>query len=139
MKRVISIALLLIFVAGQINLTFAEHFCMSFKIKSSVMVGHGDLDCGMGEMMACDDEESTANGPLLKAPSCCSNDYYSSDSDDHFNKSEPISGNELLFVAAFVESFLNIDPTNDEQYAVVASSPPLIQQDRQILYQTFLL
>lgn len=139
MKRVLAISLLIIFFAGQVNLTWADHFCMSFKVKSSVMFGQGHLDCGMGEMMDCEDECNEINSPIFEAQSCCSNDYYSSDSDDHFNKSESILGDQILFIASLVETMISFYPDNDEQKKLITSSPPLIHHDRQVMYQTFLL
>lgn len=103
------------------------------------MLGHGHLDCGMGEMMDCDDEEDQSPGLVFKAPECCSNDYYSSDSDDHFERSTSNDINQLVFVAAFVESYLNLIPDNTGHEVLITPSPPLIQYDQQVMYQTFLL
>ena len=139
MKRILAISLLIIFVSGQVNLTWADHFCMSFKVKSALMLGHDHLDCGMGEMMECEDGNSQAEGPVFKTPNCCSNDYYSSDSDDHFNKSESISGNQIFILASFVEALISFSPENDEHKILITSSPPLIHQDYQVMYQSFLL
>ncbi|MDZ7605089.1 MAG: hypothetical protein U5K79_05765 [Cyclobacteriaceae bacterium] len=54
MRRIIAISLLLIFGAGQVNLTWASHFCGAFKVKSELMLGHGHLDCGMAEINNCE-------------------------------------------------------------------------------------
>ena len=139
MKRVIAISLLIIFMAGQVNLTWADHFCMSFKVQSSMMLGHGELDCGMGEMMSCDEEQNDDTVPMFKAPSCCSNDYYSSDADDNFFKASSLSDDQISFLAVFAQVFLQNYNKNIESNIFVASSPPLIYTDKQVLYQTFLL
>jgi hypothetical protein len=139
MKRVVAISLLIIFVAGQVNLTWADHYCMSFKVQSSVMLGHGELDCGMGEMISCEDEPEDVSSPMFKTPGCCSNDYYSSDSDDNFVKTGSLSDAQMIFLAAFTESFIKFFNNDASRNTFIASSPPLIQTDRQILYQTFLL
>ena len=139
MKRILAISLLLIFIAGQVNLTWASHFCMSFKVQSSIMLGHGDLDCGMGEMVECDNDKNDIPGPVYKAPSCCSNDYFSSDSDDQFYKSETLTNNQISFFAIYTETFLGFTSENNQQITFIAPSPPLIQADKQVMYQTFLL
>jgi hypothetical protein len=139
MKRFLAISLLVIFIAGQVNLTWADHFCMSFKVQSSVMLGHGELDCGMGEMSSCDDEQEDASIPVFKAPSCCSNDYYSSDSDDNFVKEKSHSDDQITFVAIYTTTLLQFFNEQTDQSTFIASSPPLIQSDRQVLFQTFLL
>ena len=97
MKRTIAISLLLIFISGQLNLTWAKHFCGMIEEKSSVMLGHGHLDCGMGEMTVCEDDMEIVDGPSFTAPDCCNNDYYSADSDDFFSKVQTVSDIQVLF------------------------------------------
>jgi len=139
MKRILSISLLLIFIAGQVNLTWADHYCMNFKVQSSVMIGHGELDCGMGEMMECDENKNNIHGPVYEAPNCCSNDYFSSDSDDEFNKSETLSAQQVSFLTVYAEAILSFTSENKQQTTFTVCSPPLIQADKQVMYQTFLL
>ena len=139
MRRILALSMLMIFLAGQVNLTWANHFCMSFKVTSSLMLGQSHLDCGMNEMMHCDDLDNDFTGPVFTVPACCSNDYISSDSDEHFTKSENLSNSLLFFNASYIECFYNLNPGNDEENNIIAFSPPLIQPDLQVLYQTFLL
>lgn len=139
MKRIIAISLLLIFISGQLNLTWAKHFCGMIEVKSSVMLGHGHLDCGMGEMAACEDDMEIVDGPSFTAPDCCNNDYYSADSDNFFSKVKTSLDNQVLFAATYTISLFNLNSVNDAHEYFVASSPPKIQPDLQVLYQTFLI
>lgn len=139
MKRIIAISLLLIFISGQLNLTWASHYCMGFNVKNSLMLGQGQLDCGMGDMMNCRDNATDCDEENLKLPSCCSNDYVSSDSDDHFDRSESISNSQIFFIASYAETLLSFNPQNDEEISYIASPPSLMQPDLQVLYQSFLL
>lgn len=139
MKRVIAISLLLIFVAGQVNLTWASHYCMSFKVKSAVMLGQGNLDCGMGNMMDCNEDENECGQSDFEASSCCSNDYITSDSDDFFEKENSDFNTQYLFVVAFTEILFSFSAENDQYITLITPSPPLIHPDRQIVYQSFLL
>lgn len=103
------------------------------------MLGHGHLDCGMGEMQSCEDSTTDTDGPSIVPPSCCSNDYYSSDSDDYFNPVETLLASQVLFASAYVISFHeNADSVNDQNF-FIAQSPPIIPDDLQVLHQTFLL
>ena len=139
MKRIIAISLLFIFLSGQVNLTWASHYCMGFNVKSSLMLGQGQLDCGMGAMMDCDTGEEKGQDPELTAPDCCSNEYASSDADDNFSKIDPITDLQVFFTISYVETLWSFDLQNDEHKYSIASSPPLIHTDRQVLYQSFLL
>jgi hypothetical protein len=139
MKRIIAISLLILFVAGQVNLTWASHYCMSFKVKSSVMLGKGQLDCGMGNMMDCSNDESSCEKTDLEASKCCSNDYITSDSDDYFEKEKSDYSSKLFAAIEFEEAFLSYSPEANLQIVKATLSPPLIQPDRQVMYQSFLL
>jgi len=139
LKRVIAISLLAIFLTGQVNLTWATHFCGSFAVESAVSLGKADLSCGM-EMMSCCDEDSNENsGPLFTNEECCSNDYASSEADDFFDKSSNSIDKQVLFANAYVISLFSFTQENDEQQIIDDLSPPLLHADRQVLYQTFLL
>lgn len=139
MKRFLAITLVVIFVAGQLNLIWAEHFCMDHKVKTAVLLGTAQLDCGMGAMVNCEEEVVDTDGPVIKAPDCCYNKFYSSESDDQFDKSESVSIELAKFITSFVVTYQSFFPENDAHISVVDASPPLIQYDRQIQYQSFLL
>jgi hypothetical protein len=139
LKRVIAISLLTIFLSGQVNLTWATHFCGSLVVESAVSLGKADLSCGMQMMSCCDEDSDENSGPFFTNEECCSNDYASSEADDFFDKSSNSNDKQALFVNAFLISILSFTQENDEQTIFDDSSPPLIQVDRQVLYQTFLL
>ena len=104
-----------------------------------MMLGHGDLDCGMEEMVECDNDKNDMPGPVYKAPSCCSNDYFSSDSDDQFTKSETFSDDQVSFLSIYTEALFGFTNENNQQFTFITPSPPLIQANKQVMYQTFLL
>ena len=138
MKRIFAISLLFIFVSGQVNLTWATHYCGSFAVDNSITFGEEKLTCGT-EQYCCSEESPDVDGPVIVNEDCCSNDYHSVDADDYFTKIESSFDRQLLFSAAFVISLFDFSPNNDALNFYLASSPPLIQSDRQVLYQTFLL
>jgi hypothetical protein len=136
MKRVFAISLLFIFLSGQFNLTWATQFCGESKVKGSLMLGHGHLDCCEG---SCDDSDDHTYGASIVASSCCRIDYYSAESDDYFNQIKTIGTSYVLFASAYVISFFeNADSVNHNNF-FIAESPPLIPDDLQVLHQNFLL
>jgi len=139
MKRVLAISLLIIFISGQINLTWASHFCGNFKVESTLSLGKADLSCGMEEMSCCDEASVNNTGSIIITDRCCSNDYFTSDADDFFDNSGNSFDRQILFINSFVTSLYNYVQQNDEPQIVFVSSPPLILLDHQVLYQTFLL
>jgi len=103
------------------------------------MLGQERLDCGMGELMCCDEESTSDTVPIFTAPDCCNDEYASSDADNTFSKADPTTNTQVLFVLTYVETLLSFTPQNDEQNLLCHSSPPLLPPDRQVLYQSFLL
>lgn len=138
MKRILAISLLLIFIAGQVNLTWVTHYCGNFAIDNSISLGEEKLTCGMLEY-CCNEESGDADGPVIANEDCCSNDFYSVDCDAFFNKAENSIENKVIFTASFVIAFFNLTQNIGDYVHFIASSPPLIQPDKQVLYQTFLI
>jgi hypothetical protein len=139
MKRVIATFLLLVFISGQINLTWADHYCGKRIVKSALMLGHGHLDCGMIEMMACDAETSESDTKAFKAVSCCSNAYYSAESDEFFNKSETSVQQIPVFIVAFTYSLFDSSiHTEDVEFSLIPQ-PPLILTDRYLHLRVLLI
>ena len=139
MRRIIAISLLLIFGAGQVNLTWASHFCGVFKVKSELMLGHGHLDCGMPEMNACDVPNQQPGMVIIEKNGCCENIYFSSDSDDTFNAAGTVNiqGCDFLIIPFF--AFINLSGENSKTEFHTIPSPPLVHVDKCLLYQTFII
>lgn len=130
MKRLIATFLLLVFIAGQINLTWADHYCGKRIVKSALMLGHGHLDCGMMEMMACDAEPSETDSEAFKTPDCCENAYYSAESDEYFSKSATSVQEIPFFILAFTYSLFDSSiHTEDVEFSLIPR-PPLILTER---------
>jgi len=139
MKRAISISLLIVFLAGQVNLTWASHYCGSFKVKSSMMLGHSHLDCGMEETMECERETTQSGGMAVEKNNCCKTQYFSSDADNFFaggKTSKPIT---VDFIIAFTSTCFDFAPNSLVQEYFLIHSPPLIQEKKCILYQSLLI
>lgn len=139
MKRFLAISLLLVFLSGQFNLTWAKHFCGSIEVVNSMTFGKEELSCGMVKESCCSEDSSISDGPILGNVQCCTNDYYSADSDDFFGLTDNSLDNQEMFAASFILSLFDLTPNTDRINLYTASSPPLILCDKQVWYQTFLL
>ena len=139
MKRILDISLVLIFISGQVNLTWATHFCGEIAVKSSLTIGQDPLDCGIGEMKCCDETSMTLDVPSILTQECCSNDYFSADTDDYFYMIESTLNNHVLFAASYIISLFDYTVKNNVHENLADSTRPLTQSDRQVLFQTFLL
>lgn len=139
MKRIIAISLLLIFMSGQVNLTWATHFCGDSAVSNSLSLGQTKLNCSMEEISCCDEDVSQSGSSSIKNIECCSDDYYSSDADDYFASPESTIKSQVLFAVAFSLSlFDNIYPAN-KSFTQASQTHLLAQTDRLVLYQTFLI
>jgi len=141
MKRTFAISLLFIFLAGQVNLTWATHFCGSFAVDSEMYFGIEKLSCGIEEDICCDENEiNELSQPIITGEQCCSNDYYSSDSDEYFINNETVKDKQFTFIAAYTITLINhhIYYNNKNVFHSDYTSK-LISPDRQAMYQTYLL
>jgi hypothetical protein len=139
MKRILAISLLFIFIAGQVNLTWATHFCGELAVQRTVSIGANDLSCGMEKESCCDEDENGFEGAIITSEECCSNDYYSSDADDFFLKAETESDQLVQFYTLYTISLYKQLHSVDDHSFLTQNIPILIPPDKQVLYQTFLL
>jgi hypothetical protein len=139
MKRITAIFFLFVFLSGQIDLTWADHYCGKRVVKSALMLGHGHLDCGMTDMMSCDTDISDFESHAFKPVNCCTNSYFSSDSDEYFSKSETsVQQLPAVSITFTYVLFDHIILSDDIKYSFFPG-PPLIQTDRVILNRVFLI
>ncbi|HNP16915.1 MAG TPA: hypothetical protein PKL31_00670 [Fulvivirga sp.] len=139
MKRIISISLLLIFLAGNSGFAMVTHYCGGMAMETQIVVGHTELHCGMSDMESGCETESSKENQFKKKP-CCENEYQSLKVEDEFQAQVIGSSMSLEFVAAFFATFIGItysfeaDKTEYKNY-----SPPLIERDIPVLVQSFLI
>ena len=96
------------------------------------------IDCGMEQKTPdCDSAEHHHN---LKQKSCCDNQYELLQLDEDFSIVKSGLNLDLDFTVAFVHIFifnaLLLEPNSTGE---AVYSPPVLKQDHQILFQTFLI
>lgn len=117
----------------------ATHYCGGEAVESKMMLVKHTLDCGMSGMEeAC--EAEMPNGQELSPKPCCQNEFQVLQVDDTFKTQVLQARPDWTFVAAFVQNFIlpalhtpNTLPQNADY------TPPLPEQDIQVLFQIFLI
>lgn len=103
------------------------------------MFGHGHLSCGMTEMEACDTDIPNGKASFIPV-GCCSNDYYSSDSDDFLNKATSpdikLPEVELIFNTTFI-AFHGTASHFDSTFTDI--SPPPLNLDIHVMNEVFII
>ncbi len=136
MRKVISIVLSLFLLLSSSGLTYAQHFCGEYEMMAKVTLGHEALSCGMAVMddPGCEDESAKDHG-------CCDNKYTHVDTDDNFADVSFDVKLDPVFAASFVSVFLlheTVDFDTNNDYFKDYSPPPL-EEDLCVLYETFLI
>lgn len=118
--------------------TLATHYCGGYAVKSKLMLGNGELDCGMAKSdKSC---ESDSMETSVKKKGCCENQYTSINLEDDYQPSVLQANLDYNFVFTFVYTFVELLNSNIElEVAYDDYSPPLRNIDVQVLFQSFLI
>ncbi len=139
MKRIASILLSFILLASHINLAIATHFCDNEVVMTKLVIGHQHLSCGMANMDEfCGDSEN--RDLRFNSPTCCENHYQIVETTDDFVQDAQKLNINIEFIAALFYTYikLDVDSQTDNHFYADDAAPPLIQ-DKQILFQTFII
>lgn len=140
MRAVFSIVIALIFLATNIHLSLGTHFCGGHAVKTELLFADRDLGCGMTkEDMSCEKANSSAF-PGFKQKECCEDQFLGIQIQDDFSQKIPstlnpdftlISMENGIALYKFVYAGIG--------FAKPPKPPPVISQDRQVIFQTFLI
>ena len=137
MKASVSIVLALLVFFASVGMAKTTHFCMGMEMKSEIGFGEKHVDCGMN--MPMDHSENNADNHQ-DPKSCCENITTQLQVDDEFQLKKHDVNLSLNFAMAFVQVFvfgMEILPSGTTDFPPY-SHPPL-EQDLQVLYQSFLI
>lgn len=113
------------------------HFCMGMEMKSEIGFGEKHVDCGMNMPMNHSENE-TDNQQDPK--SCCENVTTHLQVDDEVQLKKVDINLSLDFAVALVQVFVfGVEPISSEKTQFPTYSPPPIEQNLQVLYQSFLI
>lgn len=125
--------------ASSSGIAYAQHFCSGMEMMAEITLGEKHLSCGMAEGYPdsdCNDESATP-----EAHDCCKNHITKIQTDENFAKASFDLKLSKTFVATFVSVFIlqEVEITSTEKTFFADYNPPPLEQDLNILYDTFLI
>lgn len=137
MKKAISIFLSLLMLASSSGIAYAQHFCSGTEMASQITLGEKFLSCGMEECgdPSCDDNSNIAEDH------CCQNHFTQIDTDENFAKASFEIKFQKFFIANIPAVFVPeaVEIVSIEKTFFAEYNPPPLEQDLNILYDTFLI
>ena len=134
LQRFAAIFLSALLLLSSSGLAYASHYCGDYKMISKVTLGHEHLSCGMVmETNGCEEAP--------QEPDCCDNEYTEVEIDDNFAKANFKFEFNSFFAVAFVSTYLTFDSNTEEDLPDMFRdrSPPPLEKDFQVLFETFLI
>jgi len=124
--------------ASSSGIAYAQHFCSGMEITSQITLGEKHLSCGMDDVFAssCDDESL-----LIEEDHCCQNEFTQIQTDENFAKASFDIDFEKPLINAFISDFVvqNFEINTSQKTFFADYNPPPLEQDLNILYDTFLI
>ncbi|MBN7810743.1 hypothetical protein J0A68_07245 [Algoriphagus sp. H41] len=137
MKASVSIVLALLVFFASVGMAKTTHFCMGMEMKSEIGFGEKHVDCGMN--MPMDHSENVPDNQQ-DPKSCCENVTTQLQVDDDVHLKKIDVNLSLDFAVALVQVFVfGIATETAEKEQFPTYSPPPIEQNLQVLYQSFLI
>jgi hypothetical protein len=134
LKRIISGLLVLIVLTGTVGVNYDSHYCGGEFVKSQISILPSTLSCGMKMEIGkkCNDRESFSRV-------CCSNDHISFELNEDYNVDQvlaPAFISNFSIPVSVIEEYNFIDEIG---YSFLGYSPPPIDRDIVVFYQSFLI
>ncbi len=116
-------------------MAYAKHYCGGLEMESKITLGEESLSCGAKMGIPPKAVESH------EKHSCCSDKYLQVTTDDHFAKASFDFHVENLWVPTLLEVLFTLNESVPKADQLVFSEyyPPPLQQNLQVLYETFLI
>lgn len=111
---------------------------MGSEMMTAFGIATKHLDCGMDMQ---DDDNSSNSEQSIDASECCQNQFeLVHNENDQSVKVLKIDAAQVIFIAAFTQTFIfGIAPNTLSQQPTPHFSPPSIEKDFSILFQSFLI
>ncbi len=124
--------------ASSSGIAYAQHFCSGMEMMAEITLGEKHLSCGMVDAPDSDCGDKTA---ASEAHDCCKNHVTKIQTDDNFAKASFDLKLNKTFVATFVSVFIlqEVEIASIEKTFFADYKSPPLEQDLNILYETFLI
>jgi len=111
---------------------------MGSEMLNAIGLSAKNLDCGMNNHQQSPTSE---HGEFKDANECCQNQFELVHNDGDQNlKVVQLDAGQLIFIAAFTQTFIfSIAPTTTSEYQFAFLTPPPIEKDFVILFESFLI
>lgn len=138
-KSAISIFLSVTILFASLGLTVATHYCLDQAVETRILFDLEDFGCGMAQMEEKCDFKSE-DGPNIKQRSCCESTFEVADLDSDFKPQFQDQTLQINFLTALIVTSFDL-AASPRVETILSSShpPPLISQDKRILFQSFLI
>lgn len=142
MKKSFSILLSLVLLASHLYLAIGTHFCGGESVESKIIWGETHLGCEMPlDEEPCDDSETNSTkGVGFDEVPCCGNEYQMVHLDHEFVKKAAQTALNVDFAVVYFYSGLKLDVRPNSTHYIYTEYPsPPLENDVQVLFQTFLI
>tara|TARA_R110000850_G_scaffold35022_4_gene93773 strand:- start:1528 stop:1905 length:378 start_codon:yes stop_codon:yes gene_type:complete len=123
---------------SSIGMAKSTHICMGSEMMAEFGLATKHLDCGMNPQQH---DDSSNSHQSIDPIECCQNQFelVHNDSDQNL-KVVQIDAAQLIFIAAFTQSFIfGIAPITSTEQPAPHITPPSIEKDFSVLFQSFLI
>jgi hypothetical protein len=133
-KNITSLFLAFLVLFSTMSLTINEHYCGDVLVDVTVYSNANTCGTDMHSF-----EKNLQN--VITKKECCNNEHIVKEGQNELNIStNSLSFDQQLFVASFIYSYVNLFEGLDNKIIPFRDySPPLVDKDIQVLYQTFLI
>jgi hypothetical protein len=139
MKKTLSILFATLMLFSNMGFSIASHYCQGNLVKTGLVHGGNNFGCCMAKK-AVQSPENCDSLNIQKKKNCCQNTYQQLDIEDDFNTQSLQIELNKQFVLAFFPIFFHLTQSEEKEIdTCTAYSPPLIERNTQVLFQTFLL
>ncbi len=125
-----------VLLGSQVGYSVATHYCGGEVSDRAISFTEEKLSCGMESLQ----EECPSKAYGISEKSCCDDKSNIFQLDEDFQKKQRFSDIETEFLAVFaLHYFLLFNQSQKTEENTKPPLPPLIQQDIQVLHQSFLI
>ncbi len=142
MKKVFSILLSFLLLVSHMSFIVGTHYCGGETVESKLILGETHLGCDMslGSMSCSVTGEADSHQVTIENQPCCENEYQSFQLTNEFVK----EASSITFSVNVALAFVNVDTflerfSTGTPHSFIDYSPPPLEQDLQVLFQTFLI
>jgi hypothetical protein len=136
-NKLIALFLTFLLLSSQIGFAVSTHFCGGKVSERAFSLTTSDVGCGM------ETATSSCSADLVNSisqKSCCDDESEVFQLRENFNKKQSTVDVKLNFLKVFLATALLLFETQKEEVGFANLPPtPIIRQNSQVLFQTFLL